>query len=830
MTKKISLIAAIVIAMVCLAFSISVYAADVPANDSSTATASLSTTATYYNGKVKTPRVTAKDNETGAVLKEGTDYTVTMDENRTAVGRYAVYVNYLGKYSGKQTLYFNVMPKGVSSSSVSSRVAGFTVNWSTQKTATTGYEIQYATRFDMSNAKSEYMPKNTYSARRVTGRAGNTTYYVRVRTYTVTEFNGKEYKIYSPWCARKAVKTIAPRKANASISFTSVYYNGKVQTPTVTVKDTANGKKLKKGTDYTVTMSSGRKNIGRYTVTINYKGKYVGSKKFYFNIVPKGVSVKKVSSRVNGFTVQWPTQKTGTTGYQIQFATRKNMSNAKSELMPKNTYSARKITGRAGNTVYYVRIRTYTVTKFNGKNYNIYSPWSAVKSVKTTAIKTYVTLSSTQYAYDAKVKTPSVTVKDEYGDTLVKGTDYTVSYTAGRKNPGVYRVKVSFNWPYCGSTTKTFVIRPGQTTGFKATASAANSITLKWNKINNVSGYQIVKYNPSTGKYSQIKRTSGSATSCTVTGLTASTAYHFKVRAFISNGGTNYYGVYSADTAYATTPVRITTTSVTKSGSTITVKWKTTKSSGYQIFYSTDKNFKKAYKCITLSGASRSSYKITNVDKNATYYVKVRAYINYKGVAHKGVCSAPRATQFSNLYATYTSSYVNNANRTRNLQIASNAISGTIIEPGETFSFNKIVGPRTTAKGYKAAAIFSGGGVENGIGGGVCQVSSTIFNCALRANVGIVERHQHSQRVTYVPLGMDAAIYGTAQDFRWKNITNYSIKIVMTVKNGKITCSFYTGENVKPAKVSLKVSKSGNNFTLKRTVGGKVNYTCKSRY
>ena len=105
-----------------------------------------------------------------------------------------------------------------------------------------------------------------------------------------------------------------------------------------------------------------------------------------------------------------------------------------------------------------------------------------------------------------------------------------------------------------------------------------------------------------------------------------------------------------------------------------------------------------------------------------------------------------------------------------------------------------------------------------------------MFNCALYANVGIVERHQHSQRVAYVPLGRDAAIYGTVEDFKWKNTTNYPIRIVMTVKDGIITCSFYTSVKVKPPKVSLNVKQSGNSFTLNRTVGGRVNYSCYSKY
>ena len=124
--------------------------------------------------------------------------------------------------------------------------------------------------------------------------------------------------------------------------------------------------------------------------------------------------------------------------------------------------------------------------------------------------------------------------------------------------------------------------------------------------------------------------------------------------------------------------------------------------------------------------------------------------------------------------------------------------------------------------------MFNGSG--SGIGGGICQVASTMFNCALNANVSILERHQHSARVGYVPNGRDAAIYGTAQDFKWKNTTKYPIRVEMTVQNGKITCSFYTNVKAAPPKVSLKVTQKGKVFTLKRTVGKKVNYTTTSKY
>ena len=188
-------------------------------------------------------------------------------------------------------------------------------------------------------------------------------------------------------------------------------------------------------------------------------------------------------------------------------------------------------------------------------------------------------------------------------------------------------------------------------------------------------------------------------------------------------------------------------------------------------------------------------------------------------------------TGYVNVYATYTSKYSNNANRTNNLKISSAAIDGTILKPGDTFDFNAVVGWRTPERGYKKAPVFLGA-TERGedYGGGVCQTSSTVFNAALLANLQIVERHQHSQTVSYVPLGRDAAISGSAKNMRFKNNTNYTIKIGMTVKDGYITCTLYTVEHVQPPKVTISVTKSGNKYTMKRYVNGSCNYTTTSTF
>lgn len=443
------------------------------------------------------------------------------------------------------------------------------------------------------------------------------------------------------------------------------------------------------------------------------------------------------------------------------------------------------------------------------------------------------TLGYTKCEFSGNSKTPYVKlVWNNNGEkiNLVKDRDFAVTYSNNR-NVGRATVKVVGKGNYGGSFTKYFDIMPQKVKKLKVTSTGSTSISLSWSKQSYVSGYCIYKYDASAKQYKYFKTVSASDSKVTLTGLDPAKAHYFKVRSYVNvSNSKKYYGEYSDFVATATKPKRITLNSVTKKGKTISVEWTPVRSSGYQIFYSTDSKFKKNVKSITIKNSKAKSYKIKNIKSSATYYVKVRAYYDFKNIRYKGVCSTPLSTYYSNLYSSYYSYYVNDANRTNNLKIASKAISGTIIQPGQTFSFNNVVGPRTAARGYKSAGVFSGDGVVNGIGGGICQVASTMFNCALYANVGIVERHQHSQRVTYVPLGRDAAIYGTAEDFKWKNTTNYPIRIVMTVKDGIITCSFYTSVKVKPQKVSLNVKQSGDSFTLKRTVGGRVNYSCYSKY
>lgn len=147
---------------------------------------------------------------------------------------------------------------------------------------------------------------------------------------------------------------------------------------------------------------------------------------------------------------------------------------------------------------------------------------------------------------------------------------------------------------------------------------------------------------------------------------------------------------------------------------------------------------------------------------------------------------------FPNKISEFTTRYdASNKNRSINLGLASEKINGTIVLPGEIFSYNKIVGERTIAKGYKEAAVYSGGKVIQGIGGGICQLSSTLYNAVLYANLEITNRSNHRFLTSYVQEGRDATVSWGTIDFCFKNTRNYPIKVISGVKNGIVKIQIY---------------------------------------
>ncbi|MBM4762763.1 hypothetical protein GNT69_10765 [Bacillus sp. B15-48] len=151
-------------------------------------------------------------------------------------------------------------------------------------------------------------------------------------------------------------------------------------------------------------------------------------------------------------------------------------------------------------------------------------------------------------------------------------------------------------------------------------------------------------------------------------------------------------------------------------------------------------------------------------------------------------------TKVIGYYATYYNH--RNVQRSHNVELASEAINNYVVFPGETFSFNQTVGMRTKEKGYLPAPIIVRGELSEGIGGGICQVSSTLFNAADRSGLQIIKRYSHSKRVPYVPPGRDATVSWYGPDFTFKNSYNQPVLIRAKAKSGMMTVILFSSDDI----------------------------------
>ena len=161
-------------------------------------------------------------------------------------------------------------------------------------------------------------------------------------------------------------------------------------------------------------------------------------------------------------------------------------------------------------------------------------------------------------------------------------------------------------------------------------------------------------------------------------------------------------------------------------------------------------------------------------------------------------------------YITFFNS--NNKERSHNITLAAEAINNHVVFPGETFSFNQVVGKRTATKGYQPAPIIVRGELSEGIGGGICQVSSTLFNAADRSGLKIVERYSHSKQVPYVPPGRDATVSWYGPDFTFKNKYNQPILIRAKSLHGKMVVLIYSSDEINLER--RKVPSTNSNISI----------------
>lgn len=187
------------------------------------------------------------------------------------------------------------------------------------------------------------------------------------------------------------------------------------------------------------------------------------------------------------------------------------------------------------------------------------------------------------------------------------------------------------------------------------------------------------------------------------------------------------------------------------------------------------------------------AYMRNNLDLLAVYGVKdlSRYYYHYmeSGKIEGRVAVSDRTVGNAGEIASFSTNYNTEEDRAVNVELASGRINGIVVQPGETFSFSNSIMSRTRANGYVVAPSFASGRVVSSVGGGICQVSSTLYVTMLLSAIPATERYAHSLEVDYVPKGLDSAIVEGQKDLRFRNPYNYPICINSSAKDGTLTVS-----------------------------------------
>jgi len=171
-------------------------------------------------------------------------------------------------------------------------------------------------------------------------------------------------------------------------------------------------------------------------------------------------------------------------------------------------------------------------------------------------------------------------------------------------------------------------------------------------------------------------------------------------------------------------------------------------------------------------------------------------------------------SQYGLICYAITNASSSSSNRLANIKLSLQIINGTCLKPGETFSFNQVVGQRTKARGFKEAPAYFQGEVTEQVGGGICQVSTTLFNAAVKADLKIKERHAHSMTVAYVDLGKDAAVDWGNKDLKFTNTGSDNIYI----------CCYLTDDKRVRFGIFGKLLPNGESITIEGQQTGTVDY------
>lgn len=238
-----------------------------------------------------------------------------------------------------------------------------------------------------------------------------------------------------------------------------------------------------------------------------------------------------------------------------------------------------------------------------------------------------VILEKSKYKYTGRSIKPDVTVK--YGNKLmVKNVDYTVAYS-NNLNMGKATAVITFINNYSGKATKTFLITPLKVKGQKQSVSNAKNVTIKWNKIKGVSGYEVYRATRKNGTYKKVKTIKGNNPKFKQSKLKSSTTYYYKIRAYKKVGKTYIYGEYSNVLSARTRPAAP-KAKVVSGKKRAEITWnKVARADGYEVYMSTSKGGK--YTKISTKKASVRKIVKKGLRSNKKYYFKVRTYSKMSG-------------------------------------------------------------------------------------------------------------------------------------------------------------------------------------------------------
>ena len=180
---------------------------------------------------------------------------------------------------------------------------------------------------------------------------------------------------------------------------------------------------------------------------------------------------------------------------------------------------------------------------------------------------------------------------------------------------------------------------------------------------------------------------------------------------------------------------------------------------------------------------------------NSTNLLKENIIINAKLIKDSPKISIDDLKLINYKVSTYTTIYGSGNSRGSNVENAASKIDDLLLMPGEEFSYENAVGPVISSNGYKYAPVISNGKLVDGIGGGVCQVSSTLYNTQLNAGILPTERRNHSKAVSYVPRGLDATLASGIIDYKFKNTYEYPLVINTKAVNGKLTIEIWSNKD-----------------------------------